>query len=80
MHEARTTSGSSSTVVVMSPMLTGLPLLLILSNDNCDAPSLPRQSWSIEKLMPRLMLGKHCECSAFHTSLRPVAGSCHIMS
>ena len=76
MHEARTTSGSSSTVVVMSPMLTGLPLLLILSNDNCDAPSLPRQSWSIEKLM----LGKHCECSAFHTSLRPVAGSSHVMS
>ena len=76
----RTTSGSSSTVVVMSPMLTGLPLLLILSKDNCNGHSSPCQSRSMEKLVLTLMLSKDCECSAFHTSWRSVAGSCHVMS
>ena len=31
-----TTLGSGSTVAVMSPMLTGLPVLLILRRDSCE--------------------------------------------
>ena len=60
MHDMRTTFGSSSTVAVMSPMLIGLPLLFILSNDNCKCSQLTRAIQSIEELSLQLIMGMDC--------------------